>query len=199
MVHRIRADVCAHPHPFSHEALSCRLDHAIFFREQVPGGLRLPCWCWSHLLNAFQRNRPLHRRHDGFLIGGGFVSYRFTKPVFRHPYKTVSIRFQMRSLWMRWLAIENLRDRFTLVGSQRRDVHESLYPFIGRTGHYRASVSMSNPHDRPACSLRCSGESCNVICERSQRNGSANHINAETSQRENHILPTRSVSPSSMH
>jgi hypothetical protein len=45
---------------------------------------------------------------------------------------------------MRRLAVENLRNRFTLFGSQRRNVHQSFYPFIGGSGDYRASVSMSN-------------------------------------------------------
>ena len=58
---------------------------------------------------------PLHRCHYGLLIRRGFVSHRVTKALFRHPDKSIRVRYELGSFWMRGSAIKNICNCFTLV------------------------------------------------------------------------------------
>jgi hypothetical protein len=88
----------------------------------------------------------------------------------------------MGSVWMWLLAIKDLRDRFTLAGSERGDVHESFYSVLGRPSNHCPGVRMPNEYYGPVGSLQCSRESGYVISERCQREWSADDIKAQTSQ-----------------
>jgi hypothetical protein len=57
---------------------------------------------------------------------------------------------------MRRLAIEDLRDRFTLAGSQRRNIYESFDAILGRPCNYGPGVRMPNEYDGAVGSFKCS-------------------------------------------
>jgi hypothetical protein len=103
-------------HAISHVALSLRTDHAVLLGEEKPGWFRSPRWRRGFFLNAFQRNRPLHRRQDVCLIRRRFVSYRSAEALFRHPDKAMLIGCEMRGVWMWSGAIKHIRNRFAFIG-----------------------------------------------------------------------------------
>jgi hypothetical protein len=80
-------------------------------------------------------------------------------------------------------AVKDLRDGFTVAGSQRRNINESFDSMVGRSGNDCPGVGMSNEHDGSCGSFKSSGESCDVIGKRCQRNRSADHIKTQTAQR----------------
>ena len=73
------------------------------------------------------------------------------------------IRLQMRRLRMRLGAIKDIRNRLTLSGRQRRDVHQRLYPVILWAGDHGARIGVSRQQHRPTGSLNHALESGYVL------------------------------------
>src|SRR5579862_3398471 len=73
MVNLVGPDCCAHP--VRHEALRLMENHPIFFGDEVPGGLCLPCRGGNLFLYTLHCEWPLHRSHDRELVWRGLVRY----------------------------------------------------------------------------------------------------------------------------
>ena len=136
-------------HPLRHVALRLRRNHAILFRQQKPRWLRFPRRHRSLLLNAFHRDRPLHRFQNRGLVRRSLVSDCVGKTAFGHPDQPMRIRLEMRRLRMRLGAIKNIGNRLTLSGRQRRHVHQRLYPVILWASDHSARIGVSRQQHRP--------------------------------------------------
>src|ERR1700747_2941503 len=121
VIDRVNSDLRCHP--LCHEVLRLWVDHAIFFRNQEPGGFRSPrgfrCW----LLNATDRSWPLHGGGNCLHIVRSILGEGVLEAFLRHPDETVSVGLQMRSLRMRFLTVEYLSYCLTLVGSESSNIH----------------------------------------------------------------------------
>ncbi len=169
VVHWMRPNIG--PHAIGHVTLSLRTNHAVLFREKKPRWLRFPCGRGSFLLNTFQRDRPLHRSHNGNLIRRRLVYNGTTEALFGHPNEPIGIRFEMGSLRMRRCTIEDIRNRFTLIWRQRGYVHERLHPIIKSRSDYSTRIRVPYQDDRPILPLDYMSKSSGVICEGHERNG----------------------------
>src|SRR5579863_4854298 len=108
------------PHTIGHEMLCLRIDHAILFGNQEPRRFCFPTRRWGRLLNALNRDWPLHGSCNACLFGRGLVRDRALKASVWNPYKAVSVGGQLRRLRGLRVAIENLGYGLALVGRERR-------------------------------------------------------------------------------
>src|SRR5580692_4971805 len=83
-------------HPGRHEVLGLGIDHAVFFRNQVPGRLGPPRWFCDRFLNTLQRDRPLYRRRQCELICRGMLRESVSEALLGHPDETVAVRSELR-------------------------------------------------------------------------------------------------------
>src|SRR5271163_723065 len=104
----------------------------------------------------------------------------------------------MRSVRMRRFAVKDLRDGFTVAGSQRRNIDKRFDALVGGSGNDGPGVGMSHEHHGSRGSFKSSGESRDVIRKRCQRDWSADHVIAQTAERKDDVLPTGSICPGSM-
>src|SRR6266576_2874518 len=66
VVHALRPN--AGTHAIGHETLGLWVNHAVFFCEQEPGGLRFPSRCRRWFFNTPKGNRSLYCSHDAYLV-----------------------------------------------------------------------------------------------------------------------------------
>lgn len=89
VVHIVRLNI--RPHTIGHEMLRLRINHAILFGNQKPRRFRFPCWRRGRLLNALNRDRPLHNGCNVCLLERSLMGNRLAKPTVGNPYKAMRI------------------------------------------------------------------------------------------------------------
>jgi hypothetical protein len=161
MIDALRSNASAHT--LSHEALSLGVDHPVFFCEQKPGRLYFPCWCRRRLLNALDRNWPLHGSQDALLVSFSFVRNRFVKSLLRHPQKAMPVRAEFGGIRMQFIAIKDFRDCFALVGRKGRNVNQRLNSILLRGRNYSSSVGVPDEDYRATCALDCAIQRASIV------------------------------------
>jgi hypothetical protein len=94
VVDRERADRGVHA--LGHEALRLRVDHPVFFSEQIPRRLCLPRWCNDRLLDALHRDGPLDGAAERDLLWRCVLREGFGKALIGHPDESVPIGCKLR-------------------------------------------------------------------------------------------------------
>src|SRR5271156_999523 len=123
------------------------------------------------------------------------MSHCAGKTSFGHPDEPTRIRLEMWRQWMLLGAIENICNRFTLSRRQRSNVNERLYPLILRARDDSARIGMSHQDCRPVGSLQDALESGYVIRKRCEGDRRARYQKTFSSQRQNDVVPARTISP----
>src|ERR1700722_536615 len=96
------------PHTIGHEVLRLRVDHAILFGDQEPRWSCFPHRRRRRLLNALNRDWPLHGSCNACLFRRSLVGNCLAKATVRNPYKAVRIGSQLGRFRRLWITIENL-------------------------------------------------------------------------------------------
>ena len=73
-----------------------------------------------------ESDRPLHSTAQSDLLGRCVLCEGLRKTLIRHPDKAIRIRRELRRIWVRSFAIENIRNRLPFVRSQSRDIYQYL-------------------------------------------------------------------------
>jgi hypothetical protein len=86
---------------------------------------------------------------------------RVSEACLRHPYPSVAIRGKVRRQGVRFIAIENLGNSFTLVRRQGRNVYQRLHALIICGGDDGARISVAGHNywsfNSGDSSLQCGG------------------------------------------
>jgi hypothetical protein len=133
---RIRA------HAFRHEELSGRVDHSIFFGNQIPRRLYFPSGFGSLLLNARDGDWPLGCSKEFSPFRRCMLRERGAKCLLWHPNEPMCVRCQLRRLRMRLLTIEHFGDCLTFVRRQGRYEDQRSDSLIGSRRYHGARISV---------------------------------------------------------
>jgi len=140
MIDLRRPGSCAHP--LRHKVLRERVDHPVFFGDEVPRRLYLPGGSRSPLLNACDSDWPLCCGKKGGPLGGRVLRESSAKSFMWHPDEPVRIGRQMRRLRMRLFAIEQFGDRLAFVGRQGCDKGQRPDSRVGGRCYDRAGIGV---------------------------------------------------------
>src|SRR5215471_10152446 len=96
------------------------------------------------------------------------------KSIVRHPDKTVSVRGELRRLWMGSFAIKHLRDGLALIGCEGCDIDERFDPIVPYPRNDSPSVRVTSESNPAIGAFEGVSQCRNVVGKRSQWNRSAN-------------------------
>ncbi len=104
-------------HAFGHELLGDRIDHPVFLGDKTPGRQVFPPRPGHGLLDAWRGDGPLDRRQHDMLFGSALLGECLGKSVGRQPNPALLVRLEFRRVRVRGIAVEDIGDRFALVGA----------------------------------------------------------------------------------
>jgi hypothetical protein len=89
-------------------------------------------------MDLFSENATVVLVHGAWADGSSWK--RVIVPLLHHPDETVSVGLQLRSLRMRFFAVEYLSYCLTFVGSESSNVHQRSHLLVCRRCDYGTSV-----------------------------------------------------------
>ena len=117
-------------------------------------GSRLPCWSLYRFAKALHRYRALRCCPDCVLLLCCSVSNRILHSFFRHPQETMSVGFQMGSLFIWRLSEEEVAYRFTFGWRHSCHKGQASDPTVTfECGDHGAGVRVRDKEDWPRATL----------------------------------------------
>ena len=131
-------------HAVGHEPLGLGVDHAVFFRDEEPGGDVFPSGFRYRFLDAPDGDGSLDRGEQGMFFGGGVLGEGLRKGVVRQPDPAAVVGLEFGRLRVRGIAVENVGDGFVFVGGQRGDVDQCANTWVAGRADDAARVCMAS-------------------------------------------------------
>src|SRR5882724_11770293 len=108
------------------------------------------------------------------------------------------VRSELRGLRMRFVAIKDIGNGLTVIGSKRSNIDQRFYALLIRSCNHCTGIGVSRDNHGTFCPSNSSVQRHDVFAERSEWERRSNDMQSLFAERENDFLPTRSIRPSTM-